>query len=83
MLSLGEKYDVGIEIISKPRKEYSSEEYAKMDLPVAPAIMLGEEIVVEKSDISEEKLESVICKHLGLPPPEPLKKGLLGRLLKK
>jgi hypothetical protein len=40
--------------------------------------MVGEEIVVEKSDISEEKLESVICKHLGLPPPESQKKGVFG-----
>jgi hypothetical protein len=81
MLSLGEKYGVEIEMISKPREEFSSEEYAKLDLPVAPAIMVGEEIVVEKSDISEEKLESVICKHLGLPPPEPAKKGFLGRFV--
>ena len=83
MLSLGQKYDIGIEMISKPREEFSSEEYAKLDLPVAPAIMVGEEIVVEKSDLSEEELESVICKHLGLPPPEPQKKGVLGRLLNR
>jgi len=83
MLSLGEKYDIEIEMISKPREEYSSEEYTKLDLPVAPAIMVGEEIVVEKSDISEEKLESVICKYLGLPPPDSQKKGVLGRLLNR
>jgi hypothetical protein len=41
--------------------------------------MVGTEIVVEGSDVSEEKLESVIRGHLGLPPPEPQKKGILGR----
>ena len=33
--------------------------------------MVGEEIVVEGSDVSEHKLETVICKHLGLPEPAP------------
>ena len=81
MFSLGEKYDVVFEMISKPREEYKSEEYAKMDLPVAPAIMVGQDIVVEKSDVSEEKPESVICKHLNLTPPESQKKGVIGRFL--
>jgi hypothetical protein len=31
---------------------------------VAPAVMVGEEIVAEGSDVSEEKLESVIRAHL-------------------
>ena len=43
--------------------------YFELDLPVAPAVMVGEEIVVEGSDVSDEKLESVICKYLGLSPP--------------
>ena len=80
---LGEKYDIEIESISKPREEYQTDEYSRLGLPVAPAIMLGEEVVVEKSDISEESLESIICKHLGLPSPGGEKKGILGRLLKK
>ena len=81
MPGLGAKYDIEIETISKPIAEYSTDEYFELDLPVAPAVMVGEEIVVEGSDVSDEKLESVICKHLGLPPPEPQKKGLLGRLM--
>jgi hypothetical protein len=81
MPRLGEKYDIEIEIISKPIAEYNTDEYFELDLPVAPAVMVGEEIVVEGSDVSDEKLESVICKHLDLPPPEPKKKGFLGRLL--
>jgi hypothetical protein len=73
MPRLGEKYDIEMEAISKPN------EYFELDLPVAPAVMVGTEIVVEGSDVSEEKLESVIRGHLGLPPPEPQKKGILGR----
>ena len=81
MPGLGEKYDVEIETISKPKAEYNTDEYFELDLLAAPAVMVGEEIVVEGSDVSDEKLESVICKHLGLPPPEPQKKGILGRLM--
>jgi hypothetical protein len=81
MPGLGAKYDIEFETISKPIAEYSTDEYFELDLPVAPAVMVGEEIVVEGSDVSDEKLESVICKHLGLPPPEPQKKGILGRLM--
>ena len=78
---LAEKYDVEIDTISKPIAEFNTDEYFELDLPVAPAVMVGEEIVIEGSDVSDEKLESVICKHLGLPPPEPQKKGILGRLM--
>jgi hypothetical protein len=81
--SLGEKYDIGIETISKPREEYQSEAYSELNLPVAPAIMLGAEVLVEKSDISDEKLESAICQHLGLPSPKLGKKGILSRLLNR
>jgi hypothetical protein len=34
-----------------------------------------DENLVEGSDVSDEKLEEVICGHLGLPAPEPQKKG--------
>lgn len=81
MPRLGEKYDIEIETISKPIAEYNTDEYFELDLPVAPAVMVAEEIVVEGSDVSNEKLESVICKHLDLPPPEPQKKSILVRLL--
>ena len=49
---------------------------------MAPAVMVAEEILAEGTDVSEEELEAVICRHLGLPPPEPKKKGVLGRLFK-
>ena len=71
---------------SKPypsHEKYNTDEYFELDLPVAPAVMVGEEIVVEGSDVSDEKLEVVICQHLGLPLPEPQKKGVLGRFLNR
>jgi hypothetical protein len=82
MPRLGQKYELEIETISKPNAEYVTDEYFELDLPVAPAVMVGEEILVEGTDVSEEELEAVICQHLGLPPPEPQKKRLLGRLFK-
>ena len=81
MPRLGGKYKVDIEVISKPIAEYQCDEYFELDLPSAPAIMVDEEIVVEGSDISQDKVESTICRHLGLPEPEPQKKGVLGRLM--
>ncbi len=46
-------------------------------------IMVGDKIMVQGADISKENLESLICKHLGLPKPESPKKGILSRLLHK
>ncbi len=83
MPRLGEKYHLECEVTSKPIAEYQTDEYFELDLPTAPAVMVGEEIVVEGADVAEHKLETVICKHLGLPEPEPPKKGFLGRLLGK
>jgi hypothetical protein len=82
MPRLGQKYEIEIETISKPKAEYQTDEYFELDLPVAPAVMVGEEIVVEGSDVAEDELEKLICQQLGLPPPEPQKKGVLGRLFK-
>ena len=80
MPRLGAKYEVEIESISKPKEEYQTDEYFELDLPAAPAVMVGDEILVEGSDVPEDKLEATICRHLGLPAPEPKKKGILGRL---
>jgi hypothetical protein len=82
MPRLGQKYEIEIETISKPKAEYLTDEYFELDLPVAPAVMVDEEIVVEGTDVSEDKLETVICQHLGLPTPEPRKKGMRERLFK-
>ena len=77
--SLGQKYEIEVEIISKPRAEYQTDEYSKLNLPKAPAIMVNDEILVEGSDADENKLENVIRSHLGLPELTPEKKGVLGR----
>ena len=79
---LGEKYQVAIETISKPNQDYRSEEYAKLGLPLAPAIMVGDELVVQGCDVDENKVEAAICRHLGLPGPGSQKKGILDRLFK-
>ena len=81
MPRLGGKYDIDIEVISKPIAEYQTDESFELDLPAAPAVMVAEEIVVEGSDVAEDALEAVIRQHLGLPPLEPTKPGLLRRLL--
>ncbi len=81
MPRLGIKYQIEIDITVKPKSEYETDEYFELDLPVAPAIMVGDEIIVEGSDLSDHEIETAICRHLGLPEPE--KKGLLDRLLKK
>lgn len=43
--------------------------------------MIGDDVVVEGSDVSQENLELVICHHLGLPKPESPKKGIFSRFL--
>jgi hypothetical protein len=83
MPRLGEKYAVEIEVTSKPKAEYQTDEYFELDLPVAPAVMVGEEIVVEGADVSDHEVEACICRHLGLPEPEPPKKGIVGRLFRR
>jgi hypothetical protein len=81
---LGQKYEIETEVISKPRVDYHTDEYEALGLPPAPAAMVGEEVVLQGPDISEEKMEAAIRRYLGLPelPPEA-KKGFLDRLFKK
>jgi hypothetical protein len=81
MPRLGEKYPIEIEVLSKPIAEYQTDEYFELDLPVAPAVMVGEEILVEGTDVSEHQVEIRICRRLGLPEPDAPKKGVLSRLL--
>jgi hypothetical protein len=45
--------------------------------------MVGDEIVVEGANVSQEKVEAVICRHLGLPEPEFSQKGILGKFFGK
>ena len=83
MPSLGQKYQIDIEVTSKPKADYLTDEYFELDLPVAPAVMVGDEIVVEGEDVSDYKVETVICRQLGLPEPEKPKEGIMGRLFKR
>jgi hypothetical protein len=83
MPRLGQKYPLDIEVISKPKADYHTDEYFGLDLPVAPAVMVEEEIVVEGENVSEHEVEVCICRHLGLPQPEETKKGILKKLLGK
>ena len=78
MPRLGGKYSIDIETISKPKAEYLTDEYFALDQPVAPAVMVGDEIVVEGTDVEEHAVEACIC-HLELPEPEPPKKGFMDR----
>ena len=79
MPRLGQKYEIEIETISKPIAEYQTDEYFELDLPMAPAVMVAEEIVVEGSDVAEDQLERAICRHLGLPETAVQPRGFWGR----
>ena len=80
---LGQKYDIDIDVTAKPKAEYMTDEYFALDLPVAPAVMVGDEIVVEGSDVDQFEIEATVCRQLGLAPPEPEAKGFLKKLFKK
>jgi len=67
MPRLGAEYPIEIEVTAKPIADYQTDDYFELDLPVAPAVMVGEEIVVEGSAVSEEKVEAAIRRHLGMP----------------
>ena len=83
MPRLGDKYDIEIEITSKPKSAYHTDEYYALDMPVAPAVMVGEEIITEGRDVDDYTLEAAICRHLGIPEPEKGKRGIIGRILNK
>jgi hypothetical protein len=81
---LGEKYKIEVETISKPQAEYKAAESLKLGLPPAPAAMVGEEVVVQGPNLSEDQVEAAIRRHLGLPElPQEAKKGFLDHLFKK
>ncbi len=61
---LGEKYELEIEMVSKPNQEFRTEEYTKSGLPVPPAIMVADELVAQGCDVDEEKVEVAIRRHL-------------------
>jgi len=59
---LGEKYDVEIEVTSKPKSDYLTDEYFALVLPVVPAIMVGEEIITEGKNVNDYEVEAAICR---------------------
>ena len=60
---LGNKYDIEIEITAKPKEDYMGNAYFELNLPLVPAIMVGDEIIVEGSGVEKDKLESANCRH--------------------
>jgi hypothetical protein len=46
-----------------------TDKYFALDLPVAPAIMVGDEIITEDKNVEDHKVEAAICRQLGLPEP--------------
>ena len=67
MPRLGQKYAIDVEVIAKSREAYQAEAYVASGLPAAPAVMVDDEVAGQGPEISEEKLEAVIRRHLRLP----------------
>ena len=61
---LGEKYHLEIEIVSKTRDDYRTAEYQATGLPIAPALILEDELLIQGRPITEEAFESAITRHL-------------------
>jgi hypothetical protein len=70
MPSLGQKNAIEAEAISQSREEYQAEAYKASGLPAAPAVMVENEIAAQGPSLSDEKIEAVIRRHLGLSPLE-------------
>ncbi len=65
------KYPIEIQLRSNPRAHYQSPQYLESGLPAAPAIMVGDEVVIQGSDIGQDELEKAICRHLDPLKPQP------------
>lgn len=63
---LGKKYDLEIETTVMSRDAYRAAAYQASGLPAAPAIMVGDELVVKGGAIEQEKVEAVIRRQLGM-----------------
>jgi 5,10-methylene-tetrahydrofolate dehydrogenase/methenyl tetrahydrofolate cyclohydrolase len=61
---LGDKIKVEIETIEKTRAEYSSQSYLETKLPVAPAIMIDDDIIDTPNNITQAQLEKLIDNRL-------------------
>lgn len=67
MPRLGEKYEIEVEAVSRSREEYQSDAHRA----AAPAVLVAEELAAQGPEITAEKIEAVIRRHLGLPPLNP------------
>jgi hypothetical protein len=68
MPRLGAKYNLEVETVSKSREAYQAAAFVATGLPAAPAVMVENELAAQGPTISDEGLEAVIRRHLGLPP---------------
>jgi hypothetical protein len=66
MPRLGQKYEIDVETITRSRDEYRGDAYRASGLPAAPAVMVEDKIAAQGPEISEEKVEDAIRRHLGL-----------------
>jgi hypothetical protein len=55
--------------------------YFELNLPLVPTV--GDEIIVEGSDVEKDKLEAANCWHFGFPEPVTSKKGFIVQLFKR
>ena len=79
---LGKKYKVEIETVSKPNRTIVPKNTPSWGCRWHRPSWWEMNRSVQGWDVDEDKLEAAICRHLGLPEPEPQKKGILDRLFK-
>ena len=60
MPSLGDKFGIDIETIEKFRDEYHGESYIETKLPIAAAIMIDEDAIEARNNITLSQLEKMI-----------------------
>lgn len=58
---LGDLNEVEVEVVSKTRAEYKDEQYRRSGLPLAPAVMLDDEMVSQGGPIDEVGLRDLIA----------------------
>jgi hypothetical protein len=63
--SLESNNDIDVDVVSKPRDEYKTAGYAATKQPVAPAITINDEVIVQGKDISDKKLKEIIDRLAG------------------
>ena len=62
---MGREFPVEVETMTRPREHYRTEEFRILGLPAAPAILLGEEVLVQGKDLADEELIAALRRRLG------------------